>query len=753
LSVPAKYGFLRAMQRIHALGAQLVALSFALVLIDHSVAQTGVAAERPWMDAALSPDERAALLEDAMTPAEKIGLLHSQVGTPFRGKPMPEGALGSAGFIRGIERLGVPAIQESDAGLGITNPGGWRAGDGATALPATLGLAATWNPELAYRSGVVIGTEARRKGFNVMLAGGMNLVRDPRSGRNFEYFSEDPLLSGVMAGEVVRGIQSQNVISTVKHFALNSQETGRTVLDARIAEDALRESDLLAFQIGIERGRPGSVMCAYNRVNGDYACGNDWLLNRVLKGDWQYPGWVMSDWGAVKSVEFALKGLDQQSGEQIDDEVYFGEPLAAAVASGTVPPARISDMVRRILRSLIAVGVLDSQPATGPIDFASHAAEAQRVAEESVVILRNERDILPLGGQLKKIAVIGGNADLGVISGGGSSSVTAVTAPGSPRYEIPLGGEGWLASLRKITLHPSPPLLAIRNHVAGGTVVYDDGRYPSAAARLAAQSDVAIVFATQWMVELYDAPDLTLPNGQDELIRAVTAANPRTIVVLETGGAVLMPWLDRTAAVVAAWYPGQRGGDAIANVLFGKAEPAGRLPVTFPASEAQLPSPEVAGSGLPPDQPFAVDYPEGADVGYRGFARRGLKPLFPFGFGLGYTTFKYSGLAASGTRDLTVSFEVTNTGRRAGYAVPQIYLTAVRGAPEKRLLGWSKALLGPGETKRFNLQVEPRLLAEFSTDANRWELAAGSYDIALGASANDVAARVSHSLLGRTIPP
>ncbi len=707
-------------------------------------------AERPWMNTALSPDERAALLESAMTLPEKIGLLHSKVGTPFRGEPLPDGAIGSAGFIAGIPRLGVPAIQESDAGLGITNPGDVRPGEGATALPASLGLAATWNPELAYRSGVVIGTEARRMGFNVMLAGGMNLVRDPRNGRNFEYFSEDPLLSGTLAGEAVRGIQSQNVISTVKHFALNSQETGRFVLDARIAEDALRESDLLAFQIAIERGRPGSVMCAYNRVNGAYACGHDWLLNRVLKGDWKYPGWVMSDWGAVKNVDYALKGLDQQSGEQIDAEAYFDEPLAAAVASGDVPQARISDMVRRILRSMFAVGVFDAHSAAGPIDFEPHAVEAQRVAEESIVILRNEGNLLPLGSDVKRIALIGGSADLGVISGGGSSSVTPA---GGPTNVIPLGGEGALASWRKITMHPSPPLFALRRLVPDRVVAYNDGRYPSAAARLAASSDVAIVFATQWMMEHYDAPDLTLPNGQDELIRAVAAANPRTIVVLQTGGAVLMPWLERVPAVVAAWYSGQRGGDAIANVLLGAKEPGGRLPVTFPAAEEQLPSPQIAGSGLPEGQPFVVDYPEGADVGYRGFARRGVKPLFPFGFGLSYTTFSYGDLAVSGARDVRVAFEVTNTGKRAGYAVPQVYLTAARGSPEKRLLGWSKALLAPGETKRFSVQVDPRLLADFSTDANRWEIGAGRYEIALGSSADDFAASASHSLRGRTLPP
>jgi len=732
--------------------AELVALVFVGALVSTSAlgAERDAHAERPWMNTALPAERRAELLERAMTLAEKIGLLHGKVGTEFRGEPLPDGALGSAGFVAGIERLGVPPLQESDAGLGVTNPADARPGDGATALPATLALAATWNRELAFKSGVLIGTEARAKGFNVMLAGGMNLARDPRNGRNFEYFGEDPLLAGTLAGEAVRGIQSQNVISTVKHFALNDQETGRLVLDARIAEDAFRESDLLAFELAIERGKPGAVMCAYNQVNGHYACGNDWLLNKVLKGDWRYPGWVMSDWGAVHAVDFALKGLDQQSGEQIDTEVFFAEPLAAAVAAGTVPQARISDMVRRILQSMFAVGVFDAPPATGEIDFDAHADEARRVAEQAIVVLRNERTTLPFGGDVKRIAVIGGNADLGVLSGGGSSQVIPVGGPGSV---IPVGGEGPIPSWRKIVLDPSPPVLAIRAHVPDGEVIYNDGRYPSAAAQAAAKADVAIVFATQWMMEHYDAPDLTLPSGQDELIRAVVAANPRTVVVLETGGPVLMPWLDRTAAVIAAWYPGQRGGAAIANVLFGAAEPAGRLPITFPAAETQLARPVLPGIDLRDRQPFAVDYHEGADVGYRDFARRGLKPAFPFGYGQSFTTFSYGGLAVSGSRDVRVSFEVKNTGARAGYAVPQVYLTAARGKAERRLLGWDKALLAPGETKRFSVAVEPRLLANYSSEAGQWQIAAGTYEIALGASAEEIVARTDHELRARTLPP
>jgi beta-glucosidase len=328
-----------------------------------------------------------------------------------------------------------------------------------------------------------------------------------------------------------------------------------------------------------------------------------------------------------------------------------------------------------------------------------------------------------------------------------------VTAVGTPARIVPMGGEGLIPAWRNLVLHPSPPVAAIRALAPGAEVRFVDSRYPSAAAAAAANADVAIVFATQWMLEHYDAPDLSLPSGQDDVIRAVAAANRNTVVVLQTGGPVLMPWLAATPAVVAAWYPGQQGGAAIGNVLFGVAEPAGRLPLTFPAREADLPRPAIPGIELPDGRPFAVDYTEGADVGYRWFARRGIAPAFPFGYGLSYTTFRYGGLAVSGTHDVRAEFDVTNTGARAGWVVPQVYLTAARGAPERRLLGWSKALLGPGETKHFSVAVDARLLAEFDTAGHRWSIAAGDYEIALGDSAETFAARRTQRLSARTLPP
>ena len=321
-----------------------------------------LAQDFPWSDPAQSPDVRADLVLSQMTQDEKIGLLHGQM--PFKMDPLPDGVIISAGYVAGISRLGIPALKESDASLGVANAR--RKGDDAVALPSGLALAATWSSEIAFAGGAMIGKEARQKGFNVLLAGGVNLARDPFNGRNFEYLGEDPLLAGVVGGASIRGVQSQHIVSTIKHLALNDQETGRKFLDARITEAALRESDLLAFELAIEQGDPGSVMCAYNKVNGIYACENPHLLTEVLKKDWGFKGWVMSDWGAVHSVEAAAAGLDQQSGEHLDKEVYFDLPLRQAVAEGRVDQSRLDDMARRILRGMFANGLMDPQPAPGP---------------------------------------------------------------------------------------------------------------------------------------------------------------------------------------------------------------------------------------------------------------------------------------------------------------------------------------------------------------------------------------------------
>ena len=364
-------------------------------------------------------------------------------------------------------------------------------------------------------------------------------------------------------------------------------------------------------------------MCSYNLVNGGYACGNDFLLNKVLKRDWGFKGWVMSDWGAVHGLSDALSGLDQQSGQQLDKAVYFHLPLQEAAKTDKAYAARLDDMNQRILRSMIAVGVIEHPPVKTPLDREAGAKVAQATAAQGMVLLRNQNNLLPLTASAKRIVVIGGHADLGVLSGAGSSQVAPREGPSVTDV---MGGEGPLSFIRRAMYMPSSHLKAIRAGAPQAKVTFDDGRYPSAAADLAKTADVAIVFATQWMMEAYDSPDLSLPSGQDELIAAVAAANPNTIVVLETGGPVAMPWLDRVGAVVEAWYPGIRGGEAIADLLLGKVAPSGRLPITFPASIAQTPHPILPGINVPEGQQFDVDYAEGSDVGYRWFAKTAAKP-------------------------------------------------------------------------------------------------------------------------------
>ena len=721
---------------------------------------------QPWMDTSLSPDERAALLIEQLTLDEMISLVHGPMPALLE-TPPADAAMG-AGYIPGVARLGIPALNETDASLGIANPRQVRKGDGATGLPSGLALASTWDPELAHAAGVMVGSEARDKGFNVLLGGGANLTREPRCGRNFEYLGEDPLLAGVLVGQAIKGAQSNDIVCTLKHFALNDQETCRHVVDARIDEGSLRESDLLAFQIAIEIGDPGSVMCAYNRLNGEWAGENDFLLNQVLKNDWGYRGWVMSDWGAVHTTaKAALAGMDQESGEQLDKQVYFGELLKEAVQQGEVPFERLSNMVHRILRSLIDKGVFDRPAEKRPTDYEANAKVAQAAAEAGVVMLKND-GVLPLKASLRKIAVIGAHADVGVLSGGGSSQVLPVGGAG---LEIKVT-MGLSSAFSQITYHPSAPLAAIRGLTRNTEVVYASGEDHAAAAAIAKDADVAIVFADQWATEAEDLPTLSLPNNQDALIEAVAAANAKTVVVLETGTPVLTPWLDKVSALLQAWYPGTRGGEAIARILFGEVNPSGRLPISFPRDVADLVRPEipgmifgppVEGKTLPTSFPdvqqhkgrFSVEHPEGADVGYRWFAKTGKPTLFPFGFGLSYTTFAYGGLSVQGGETLTVSLDVTNAGAVAGIDTPQVYalVTGSDGKESQRLIGWSRVALAPGETKRVTISADPRLLANYDAALPGWRITDGKVGVAVGTSAEALTLRGEASLTARTMKP
>jgi beta-glucosidase len=663
----------------------------------------------------------------------------------------------SAGFNPGVPRLGIPPIRETDASLGVANVFNSRRDDTATALPAGLSLAASFDPGLARRAGASIGAEARNKTFNVLLAGGVNLTRDPWAGRNFEYLGEDPLLAGILAGEAIAGVQSKHIASTVKHYLLNSQETGRMVLDAKIDDEALRESDLLAFEIALEIGRPASVMCSYNQINGAYACENAALLNGVLKAEWGFRGWVMSDWGAVHSTEkAALAGLDQESGMELDQILHgyvpFSQPLVKAVKEGRVPQARIDEMVRRILFGLIQSGAMDAPPpeTPEPIDEQGHAQVAQQVAEEGSVLLRNEDHVLPLPRSVARIVLIGGHADVGVLSGGGSSQVRSVG--GVPLEMTPPPSEG--ASIARITYHASSPLLSIRALVPQADVSFLDGMDAAAAARAASAADVAIVFATQWRSEGVDLESLSLTDAQDALIESVAAANRRTIVVLETGGAVLMPWLDHVSAVLEAWYPGQRGGEAIARILFGEVNPSARLPLSFPADASQSPrrTPpglellrERAASKTPGASPaslpsFTVNYSEGANVGYRWYELKNEIPLYSFGYGLSFSSFQYSHLRIERHRHPSVSFEITNTGDIDGTDVPQVYVRAAdkNGESTWRLAGFTRVETAPHSSQRIEIALDPRTFARWDQAARCWRLPARDLPIAIAHSATDL---------------
>jgi beta-glucosidase len=697
------------------------------------------AADRPWLNASLSADERAGMVVQAMTQEEKLALVFDYFGSlkpDVSYRPPPGARMGSAGYVPGIPRLGIPPQWITDAGLGVaTQRESADAYRERTALPSGLATAATWNPLLARRGSAMIAAEARASGFNVLLGPGADLVREPRGGRSFEYAGEDPLLAGTIAGAQIQGIQSQHVIAALKHFALNDQETGRTVLNADIDQAQARESDLLTFELAIEQGDPGTVMCAYNRVNGAYSCENRWLLRQVLEGDWGFDGYVMSDWGAVHSTATAaLAGLDQESGWILDSKPYFGAPLRQAVGAGKVPLARLNGMVKRILRSMFAVGLVAhpiSDDST-PIDFAADEQVSAADEAQGIVLLKNSDGILPLPRSVTRLLVIGGHADRGVISGGGSSTVS----PAGGGVVPGLGPKGFPGP---VVYLPSSPLAALMGQSPLTEVRYLSGDDIAQAQLQAKWADRVVVFATQWAAESEDV-SLTLPHNQDALISAVAATNVHTVVVLETAGPVLMPWLSKAAAVVEAWYPGSGGATAIAQVLFGAVDPSGRLPVTFPSSVEQLPDPRLPGENASQGRAFDIHYRDGAAVGYRWYGKQGLTPLFPFGYGLSYARFRYSSLEARVENGrLVVSFEVTNTGSRIGAAVPQIYVGPKAGGWEapRRLAGWSKVSLAPDGSAALAITVDPRLLSTFDQAGGGWRIAPGTYEVWLGESSAD----------------
>ena len=649
-----------------------------------------------------------------MTLEEKIQMLH---GANRRG---------FIGYVPAIPRLGIPELALTDG------PAGVRHGPG-TAFPAPVSLAATWDRSLAREYGAALGAETKARGQNILLAPMVNIVRVPEGGRNFETFGEDPYLTAQIASAEIRGIQSQGVMAEVKHYAANNQEKDRLQVSAEVDERTLREIYLPAFETAVKEAKVGSVMAAYNKVNGTFSSENTHLLKDILKGEWGFDGFVVSDWGATHStVEAANNGLDIE----MPGDKYFGQQLLVAVQQGKVSQATIDDKVRRILRMMVRFGFFDRPAKIGPINYQAQGQVARRVAEAGVVLLKNEGNVLPLDvNSFKSLALIGPYADRATSGGGGSARMSPFNTV-SPLAAI-TERIGDRAILRFLKFVPGTDLSKSDPATTGAGLLAD-------AVQLAKECDLALVFARDFETEGVDRAAITLPDEQDEMISAIVRANPRTIVVLNTGCMVLVNrWADAVPAIVQAWYSGQDDGNVIADVLFGNINPSGKLPVTFSRTREEMPVaaaeqyPGLNGRGL---------YSEGVFVGYRHFDKNNIAPQFAFGHGLSYTTFDYSNIKVSRNRikpgeSLTVELQVKNTGRREGAEVVQLYLQDLKASvprPVKELKGFEKVLLRPGQMKLVRLSLDARSMAFYDVTKKQWTVEPGQFKVLAGSSSRDI---------------
>jgi beta-glucosidase len=737
--------------------ASALALVVAFAAAPYLLAQfPGMAKPKhyAWSDANLSPDVRADMVLKELTLDEKISILHGG-GMSFD-STVPSESNGGAGYSVGISRLGIPSIQMADSAYGVTQ--GAKSGRYSTVLPNDLAAASSWDPQSAYEYGALIGRELRNQGYTMSLGGGVNLTREPRNGRTFEYQGEDPLLAGTMDGNFAKGVQTSHIIGDLKHYAINDQESGRNSVNANIDKRSMRETDLRAFEIALRISDAQGVMCSYNRVNGDFACENSYLLTDVLKKAFKFKGFVLSDWGGTHStVQASHAGLDQEQPGQ----TYYGAQLKKAVESGEVSQEELNEHVHRILRAIFAVGLFDHPIERKVPDVEGGYAIAQRIAEKSIVLLKNERHVLPLAANLRNVVLIGGHADVGVLSGGGSAQVDA---PGGSVVPPAPGQETFIGPSNASTWMPSSPLRTLTAKLPSTKVSYLSGDDLAAAAAAAKQADVAIVFGYQGESEGSDLETLSLTPEQNKLIETVAAANMKTIVVLETGSPATMPWIDKVAGVVEAWYPGIRGAEALVNLLTGEVNPSGKLAITFPKSDADLPHPTIVkppaeqqmkmptsaddmnammDAMSKPQPAFQTYYDEKLLVGYKWYDAKKKPVLFPFGFGLSYTSYAYSGLTVKSGDGLTVSFTVKNTGARAGTEIAQVYasLPDSAGEPPKRLIGWARVELKAGESKQVTVPVEQDRLTIFDEAIDGWKLIPGSYNVMAGSSSQDLPLR------------
>lgn len=678
-------------------------------------------AETPlYLDASQPVEARVEDLLSRLTLDEKISLIHAN----------------SKFTVAGVERLGIPERYLSDGPHGVRQeigPHSWapagRTDDYASYLPNGTALASTWNPEMALEFGRVLGNEANARGKAVILGPAVNIQRTPLCGRNFEYFGEDPYLAAQIAVPYIRGVQEQDVAACIKHFAVNNQEVQRGSISVEVDERALREIYLPAFEAAVKEGGVLTVMGAYNKLRGQHCCHNDYLLNRILKGEWGFQGLVMSDWGGTHDTrEAALNGLDLEMGTfKRYNEYYLADPFKALLESGEIPMSVLDDKVRRNLRVMFLTKLFDSDRKKGTLNDPKHAQSALKIAREAIVLLKND-GILPLKVEnLKTIAVIGENAVRKQAPGGGSSEIKAL-------YEItPL--EGLLKAVgAKVNI-----VFSLGYAEKGG----DD--LIAKAVNAAKNADVVLVFTglshyNHGDAEGTDRFDITLPFGQDELVWAVVAANPRTVVVNISGSPVAMPWAEQVPAIVQAWYSGMEAGTAIADVLFGVVNPSGKLCFTFPHKLSDSPAHALNAY---PGEKGVVTYKEGIFVGYRWYEKENIPVLFPFGHGLSYTRFDYSDLKIAPQKDGTaiVSVKVSNSGPVAGKEVVQLYVGARKSSvprPPKELKAFAKVALNPGESQVVTLNLGKRAFAFYQPEKGQWIAEKGSYDIYIGSSSQDI---------------
>ena len=697
-------------------------------------------------------EKRIEKLIKKMTLEEKVGLLHGN----------------SKFYVAGVERLGIPEWSLSDGPHGVRAEinrhdwayAGWT-NDSASYFPTGTAFAAAWNPELAYRRGEVLGEEARWRKKDVLLGPGVNIIRSPLCGRNFEYMSEDPYMNSVLAVAYIKGLQSRDVACSVKHFAVNNQETNRTTVDVECSERALREIYLPAFKAAVQEGGALTVMAAYNKFCGEFCAENNYLVRKILRNEWGFDGVYVTDWGAAHSTVPSMEaGLDLEMGTLIDkyEDWYYANPLIEAVKSGKIPMSLVDEKVGDVLRVMIKTNVLDPKKRFGPgsMNTKEHQQATYDAAAEAIVLLKNQNNLLPLDfSSIKSLAVIGDNATRKHSNGGLSSEIKAV-------YEVTP-----LEALRakwgdKVDIRFAQGYEKLSTFVEGSNNGQSSGTFSSKtqesdallkeAVEVARTSDVALLVCGlnhDYDTESFDRLNMDIPYGQVELIQEVVKANPRTIVVMIAGSPLNMAAVDICSpAIVWAWFNGMEGGNALVDVLSGKVNPSGKMPFTTPVSLDQSPAHAL---GNFPGRDLKVNYEEDILVGYRWFDTKGLPVVYPFGYGLSYTTFDYSNLNTDKkTYDqadtIQATFTLTNTGDREGAEVAQLYVSdpvcsVMR--PVKELKGFKKVFLKPGESRRITLDIPVSSLAFYSEAQSQFVVEPGEFILQLGASASDIKQRIS----------